>query len=392
MTYEYNNKISLLVTSNKNAYVGPDIVVSGDDERKGYTKVAVQDYPQYSHPNLEKKTEQNGTSEYAIPVKPREYASLNAINKTNPIYQGSIINAAKYESPYKAIMGSSLYLEPAKVPKEPEKRYKIFPREHLNFKEKIGFGQFAEVWIAEASAFDIMYDTVGDYNLLGPTSTGKVAVKKLRDSVDKNVESEFMKEVCVTSQLTHENVVRLLGICNDKSPLLMVLEYMENGDLNQFLKGCIPCEMENFRVSQMKQDIFSNGALIHIASQIAAGLKYLHSEGFVHRDLATRNCLVGPAFQVKISDFGMSRYLYSKHYYRVEGRAMLPIRWMAPECLFYGKQFNTFIFSNIFDLDDLFIYPLAKVDQSIDRYDFTTVALYFTVMDLYKMYNYQPIP
>ena len=331
------------MTSNQNAYVGSDIIVSGDDKPKGYTKVTIQDYPQYSHPNLEKKTKQNGTLVYAIPEKPREYASLNAINTTNPIYQGSLINAAKYESPYKAIMGSSLYLEPAKVVKE--KQYKIFPREQLDFKEKIGFGQFAEVWIAEASVLDIMYDTVGHYNSLGPTSTGKVAVKKLRDSVDKKVESEFMKEVYVMSKLTHENVVRLLGVCNDISPLLMVLEYMENGDLNQFLKGCIPCDMENFRVSQMKQDIFSNDALIHMASQIAAGLKYLHSEGFIHRDLATRNCLVGPAFQVKISDFGMSRFLYSKHYYRVEGRAMLPIRWMAPECLFYGKHFNTFIFS-----------------------------------------------
>ena len=112
------------MTSNQNVYVGPDIIVSGDDKPKGYTEVTIQDYPQYSHPNLEKKTEQNGALEYAIPEKPREYASLNAINTTNPIYQGSLINAAKYESPYKAIMGSSLYLEPAKVVKE--KQYNDF--------------------------------------------------------------------------------------------------------------------------------------------------------------------------------------------------------------------------------------------------------------------------
>lgn len=280
--------------------------------------------------------------EYAKPVKPQQYALPNSAPKTNPIYQGSVIYATGYESPYKAVLGSSLYCEPEKVVKK--KSYKIFPREQLNFKEQIGTGQFGEVWIAEASGLEVIYDTIGHYNSWGLADTGKVAVKKLKDSVDKEVEGEFMKEVEVMSQLTNENVVRLLGICNERSPLLMVVEYMENGDLNQFLNKRKPCDMQNFRASQMAPDILSMDTLIHMSSQIAAGLKYLHSEGFIHRDLATRNCLVGPAFQVKISDFGMSRFLYSKHYYRVEGRAMLPIRWMAPECLFYGKHFIFSIF------------------------------------------------
>ena len=65
-------------------------------------------------------------------------------------------------------------------------------------------------------------------------------------------------------------------------------------------------------------------------------MKYLASHNYVHRDLATRNCLVGPNYLVKISDFGMSRRLYDSHYYRIRGHFALPIRWMAFEC-FYGK-------------------------------------------------------
>ena len=57
--------------------------------------------------------------------------------------------------------------------------------------------------------------------------------------------------------------------------------------------------------------------MLHIAQQIAAGMVYLASQHFVHRDLATRNCLVGENLLVKIGDFGMSRDVYSTDYYRV---------------------------------------------------------------------------
>lgn len=62
--------------------------------------------------------------------------------------------------------------------------------------------------------------------------------------------------------------------------------------------------------------------MLHIASQIASGMVYLASQHFVHRDLATRNCLVGANLLVKIGDFGMSRDVYSTDYYRVRGLSM----------------------------------------------------------------------
>lgn len=57
--------------------------------------------------------------------------------------------------------------------------------------------------------------------------------------------------------------------------------------------------------------------LYDISTQITGGMNYLASQHFVHRDLATRNCLVGDQIVVKIGDFGMSRDVYSTDYYRV---------------------------------------------------------------------------
>lgn len=66
-------------------------------------------------------------------------------------------------------------------------------------------------------------------------------------------------------------------------------------------------------------------------------MAYLSERKFVHRDLATRNCLVGEEMVVKIADFGLSRNIYSADYYKANENDAIPIRWMPPESIFYNR-------------------------------------------------------
>ena len=56
-------------------------------------------------------------------------------------------------------------------------------------------------------------------------------------------------------------------------------------------------------------------------------MSYLASRKFIHRDLAARNILLASKFQAKISDFGLSRHVEEKDYYRATQGGRWPIKW-----------------------------------------------------------------
>ncbi|NXR09256.1 DDR2 protein, partial [Semnornis frantzii] len=217
-----------------------------------------------------------------------------------------------------------------------------FPRKLLTFKEKLGEGQFGEVHLCEVEGMEKF--TGKDFALEGLEASSNcpvlVAVKMLRADANKNARNDFLKEIKIMSRLKDPNIIRLLAVCIADDPLCMITEYMENGDLNQFLsrqQAGSPTASHPPTVSPPLSLPDNYSDLRFMATQIASGMKYLSSLNFVHRDLATRNCLVGKQYTIKIADFGMSRNLYSGDYYRIQGRAVLPIRWMSWESILLGK-------------------------------------------------------
>jgi serine/threonine protein kinase len=69
--------------------------------------------------------------------------------------------------------------------------------------------------------------------------------------------------------------------------------------------------------------------------QIAKGMEYISSQNLIHRDLAARNCMIDHQGIIKVSDFGLSKNLYEKMYFRQEKTegVKLPIKWMAIESI-----------------------------------------------------------
>uniref|UniRef100_A0A3Q4G9T0 Tyrosine-protein kinase receptor n=1 Tax=Neolamprologus brichardi TaxID=32507 RepID=A0A3Q4G9T0_NEOBR len=197
-------------------------------------------------------------------------------------------------------------------------------RQDIVLKWELGEGAFGKVYLAECA------------NLSPDNDKMLVAIKTLKDA-NESTRQDFQREAELLTVLQHQHIVRFYGVCTDGEPLAMVFEYMRHGDLNRFLRAHGPDAhiLDESKMPPLGE--LTLPQMLHIAAQIASGMVYLASLHFVHRDLATRNCLVGEGLVVKIGDFGMSRDIYSTDYYRVGGRTMLPIRWMPPESIMYRK-------------------------------------------------------
>uniref|UniRef100_A0A4W3IZL1 Tyrosine-protein kinase receptor n=1 Tax=Callorhinchus milii TaxID=7868 RepID=A0A4W3IZL1_CALMI len=200
-------------------------------------------------------------------------------------------------------------------------------RHNIVLKRELGEGAFGKVFLAECS------------NLSPEEDKSLVAVKTLKEA-SENARKDFHREAELLTNLQHEHIVTFYGVCVEGDPLIMVFEYMKHGDLNKFLRSHGPDAVFLGDNLCNKMAELTQSQMLHIAMQIASGMVYLASQHFVHRDLATRNCLVGENLLVKIGDFGMSRDVYSTDYYRVGGHTMLPIRWMPPESIMY-RRFTT---------------------------------------------------
>ncbi|PWA65474.1 protein kinase-like domain, Phloem protein 2-like protein [Artemisia annua] len=150
--------------------------------------------------------------------------------------------------------------------------------ENFNDTKIIGKGGFGNVYEGELS------------QSRGKT---KAAFKRL-DRKHGQGNPQFWKEVMMLSRYSHENLISLLGYCNEGGEMILVYEHASNGSLDRHLSSTTLTWTQR----------------IKICHDAAKGLCYLHEDKgnhhrILHRDIKSSNILLDENWKAKISDMGL---------------------------------------------------------------------------------------
>ena len=158
----------------------------------------------------------------------------------------------------------------------------------------LGKGTFGEVYLTQKEGNKERYYATKRMN------------KQMVD--DPRYKKYFNNEIKILKSLFHENIIRLQDLKVTTNHYYIIMEYCNGGSLTQCLK----------RYKEMYHRPFTEAIVQHIMRQIMSAVKYMHSQGIIHRDLKLDNILVNffkqedynildlLKAQVKIIDFGFA--------------------------------------------------------------------------------------
>ena len=190
------------------------------------------------------------------------------------------------------------------------KENKKYPETNLNFYKYgrlIGQGAFGKV------------------NLGLNVLTGRVVAIKSFNKSNLNSNSENMKKIIyetnLMKKLNHPNITKILELFEEKEYILIIMEYINGGNLFSFLK-------KHRKVSEKTAKL--------LYKQIILGIKYMHEQNIVHRDIKLENILIDLNNNIKICDFGIGRVLSSPEQLLFD-QCGTPM-YIAPEILLCTKE------------------------------------------------------
>ncbi|OQS07161.1 ser/thr kinase [Thraustotheca clavata] len=154
------------------------------------------------------------------------------------------------------------------------------------------------------------------YNALDLRNGKSVAIKQVSlIDMAKEELAAIESEISLLKKLHHENIVKYYNTIKEDDYLYIILEYMENGSLAQFMK---------------KFGTLSETLVAMYITQVLRGLAYLHAQGVLHRDVKGANILTTKDGLVKIADFGVAIKLNEA---QKSNSVVGSPYWMAPEVI-----------------------------------------------------------
>ncbi|MBA0732145.1 hypothetical protein Gogos_016254 [Gossypium gossypioides] len=161
--------------------------------------------------------------------------------------------------------------------------------------------------------------------------TGEIVALKKVKILDRRELEEFgfpltsLREINILASFNHPSIVKVKEVVvDDHDNVYMVMEYMEH-DLKALMES-------------MKWP-FSTSDVKCLMLQLLEGVKYLHDNWVLHRDLKTSNLLLSNQGELKICDFGMARQYGSPQ--KPYTTKVVTQWYRAPELLLGAKTYST---------------------------------------------------
>ncbi|XP_043565974.1 tyrosine-protein kinase HCK-like isoform X2 [Chiloscyllium plagiosum] len=143
----------------------------------------------------------------------------------------------------------------------------------------------------------------------------RVSVKM--QSVEGTPNQAFLREVSIRKVLQHGRLVQLLAVVTQSQPMLIITEFMSQGNLNSYLRSDLGRQLELV-------------LLIDFALQVLDGMLYMEENAYVHRDLRSANILLNGNLECKIGDFSLTQKLKEQRYILLKDEKVA-VKWTAPE-------------------------------------------------------------